>query len=300
MKSSMALAVSVLSLTAFIAAAGPAFAQSSVTAADRAFLMKASQANHGEVASGKLAQQKGVSADTRSLGKRFVDNHSDNQMKLGMVAKKLNVMLPMHPAAEDVMVMAKLKSMSGSSFDSAFLAVEQKDHMKNIAAFKKEAAMSKNPMIVAYAKASIPVLEEHLNVATDDAAKMHRMGAMGGAGMSNSSNSNSSMNSGMGAAGTNDGMHAPNSGGQPGTPASNGAGSGLGSVPQSNSTMTKTPVSGGQPGTPASTGAGGTGANAAGASSGTATGATGNGAGPNGPTGGGAGSVPQPGTPPQR
>jgi putative membrane protein len=270
--STASLSSGILSLAVVALVAAPAFAQSSVTAADRAFLMKASQANMGEVASGKLAQQKALSPDTRSLGKRFVDNHSDNQMKLSMLAKKLNVMLPMHPSSDDMMVMAKLKMMSGTSFDSAFLAVEQKDHMKNIAAFKQEAATSKNPWIVAYAKASIPVLEEHLTVATDDAAKMHRMSAMGnamgGSHMSDSNSMSSGANSGMSMHGSNDAMHGP--------------------------------VSGGQPGTPASTGAGGNGMNATGSSSGSATGATGSGAGPNGPTGGGAGSVPQPGTPPQR
>jgi putative membrane protein len=266
MKSST-LALGVFSLAAMIAAGGPAFAQSTVTAADRAFLMSASQANIGEIGSGKIAEKMGVSPDTRSLGKRFADNHSANQTKLVLLAKKLNVMLPMHASASDMMDMAKLETMSGSSFDSMYIAVEEKGHMKNISAFKKEAMSSKNPTIVAYVKASIPVLEEHLIVATDDAAKMKRMGTMGAMdnpGMSSGSMSSGSMSSGA--------MHG----------------------------SAQSPISSGQPGTPASTGAGGTTMNPPGASGSSASGANANGAGPNGPTGGGAGSVPQPGTPPQR
>ena len=167
------IAVGILSLAA-LCVSSPLSAQTVVSASDRAFLAKASESNVGEVAAGNLAQQRGASADTRALGKRFADNHRANEQKLGVLASRLNVVVPMHPSAEDKMEMAKLKALSGSAFDAAFLSMEQKGHMKNIMAFKQEGAATSNPMIAAYTKASIPVLEEHLLVATDDANKMHQ------------------------------------------------------------------------------------------------------------------------------
>ena len=266
------LAVSMFSIAAVIATAGPAFAQSSVSAADRAFLMNASEANMGEVAAGGLAAKRGASADTRALGKRYVDNHRSNQQKLVMLAQTLNISLPMHPSQADMMEMAKLKGLSGGAFDAAFLAMEEKGHMKNIMAFKHEAAASSNPTIVAYAKASLPVLEEHLQIATDDAGKMKRMSSIsgtmgGGSHMSTSRSSNAMQTSGGANAG--DGM---SSGG--GMSSGAGANAPSGSAPQSHtntqggamqapsagaSAPAQSPMSSGQPGTPGSTGAGGSG-----------------------------------------
>jgi putative membrane protein len=270
--SDTSLAVTMFSIAAVIAAAGPAFAQSSVSAADRAFLMNASEANMGEVAAGGLAAQRGVSADTRALGKRYVDNHRSNQRKLVTLAQTLNVSLPMHPSQADMMEMAKLKGLSGGAFDAAFLAMEEQGHMKNIMAFKHEAATSSNPTIVAYAKASLPVLEEHLQIATDDAAKMKRTSSMGGTmGGGSHKGTSGSTNSMQTSGGANAGGEMSSGGGM-----SSGAGANApsGSAPQGRanaqgsaiqppsagaSAPAQSPMSSGQPGTPGSTGAGATG-----------------------------------------
>ena len=256
--STTSLTRGVLSLAALAFVASPAFAQSSITATDRAFLMKASEANVAEIASGKLAEKKGASPATRLLGKRFVDNHSANQKQLVMLAQKLHIMLPMHPTDDDKMSMTMLKGLSGPAFDYAYIDVEEKGHMKNIAAFKQEAGSTPNKMIAAYTKASLPVLEEHLMIATDDAAKMHHAGSMG--------NTMGGMSGGMAtsspAAMSPSAMPTavnPVSGGQPGKPASTGAGGMMTPPAMAPSAMPSAvnPVSGGQPNKPTSTGAGG-------------------------------------------
>ena len=195
-RTNAAKSLGLCSIAAMAFMSTPVSAQSMgmASAADRSFMMKASEANIGEIAAGKLAEQRG-SHSVQLLGKRFVDNHSTNQQQLVMLAQKLHVMLPMHPSADDQMMAAKLKTLHGAAFDSAFLAGEQKGHMKNISAFKAEAASSSSPMIVAYVKSSIPVLEEHLDIATDDANRMHmHMAGMGS--MNGSSASGMSGNSG--------------------------------------------------------------------------------------------------------
>ena len=247
-------ALGLFSIAAMTFMSTPVSAQSTASAADKAFLMKASQANIAEIAAGKLAQQKSSSNDVRMLGKRFADNHTSNQKQLTMVAKNLGVMLPMSPAPADKMAMMKLQGMSGAAFDTAYVSMEEKDHMKNIAAFKQQAGMPNNMMVAAYVKASLPVLEEHLQIATDDATKMHRMGAMGSSmGTSHMSGSGSTSSGSMGAGNS---MGAGGSAGSGGSMGSGGTSSGS-TNDAGAASFGKTSTGGGVPGTAASKGAGG-------------------------------------------
>jgi putative membrane protein len=164
------------------ATTGPALAEmlgsARLNAADRSFVMMASEANVGEIASGNLAERKASSSSVQLLGKRFVDNHSTNERKLEALAGNLGVNLPMHATATDKMQMQKLSQLSGTTFDAAFLRDEERGHKNTIAAFQQEVANGSNPEVIAYAKASLPVLEEHLDIATDDMNRL--MAASGG------------------------------------------------------------------------------------------------------------------------
>jgi putative membrane protein len=95
-----------------------------------------------------------------------------------MLAAQYGVMLPQHPTAAAVAEAQRLSMLHGRAFDTAFLQAEQQDHMKTIAMFKHEIAMGSNSQVVAYATKSLPVLDEHLLLATDDAARMRAVSQM--------------------------------------------------------------------------------------------------------------------------
>lgn len=65
--------------------------------------------------------------------------------------------------------MTKLQKLSGSEFDKEFARLMVKDHEKDIAEFKKEAASGKGS-VQNFASQSLPTLEEHLRIA--EALKM--------------------------------------------------------------------------------------------------------------------------------
>jgi putative membrane protein len=150
----------------------------SLSPADKAFMMKTSEGNLGEIGAGKLAESNAGSETVRLLGKRYVDNHRANEAKLSMLAAPYGVMLPQHPTAAAVAEAQRLSMLHGRAFDTAFLQAEQQDHMKTIAMFKREIAMGSNSQVVAYATKSLPVLDEHLLLATDDAARMRAVSQM--------------------------------------------------------------------------------------------------------------------------
>jgi putative membrane protein len=62
--------------------------------------------------------------------------------------------------------------LQGRTFDTAFLQEEQQDHLKTLALFEREITRGSNPQVVAYAKKSLPFLDEPLLLATDDAGRM--------------------------------------------------------------------------------------------------------------------------------
>jgi len=145
-----------------LAAGAQSATMGSLSPADRAFMMKASEGNVGEIAAGKMAENNAGSNTVRLLGKRYVDNHRTNEQHLSMLAAEYGVTLPKHPTEEDLAQARRLNMLHGRAFDAAFLQAEQVDHMKTIAMFKREITGGGNPQVVAYAKKSLPVLDEHL------------------------------------------------------------------------------------------------------------------------------------------
>jgi putative membrane protein len=218
---SRALGLSACTLAASMLLASPASAQMtpngtmsmrSVDSADAAFLMKASEANVGEIAAGRLAERKGSTNAVRLFGKRLADDHGANERKLAMLAQRLGVQLPMHPTAEDRMQMQRLQALSGTDFDQAFLRAEERGHEKNIVAFKRETGNGASPAVVAYARKTLPTLDEHLLIATDDANRL-RM-AMNDRGMMNGGMRNGTNGANAGTNGS--AMRAQNAGGNSG------------------------------------------------------------------------------------
>jgi putative membrane protein len=154
-RQSAAKIIGLVSLAGLAALATPAGAQSTtISAADRAFMMKAAAANIAEIAAGTLAEQRG-SATVRLLGKGFVDTQRLNQQQLVLLAQQLNVTLPTRPSAGDQAILQHLRQLNGPAFDAAYLSTEQKAHMRNIGAFKTEIGSSASAPVVAYAKASL-------------------------------------------------------------------------------------------------------------------------------------------------
>ncbi len=150
-------------------------AAGTLSSADRHFMMTAAEINHGEVQSGTMAEQRGAVPAVRDIGKRYVSDHTANQKKLATLAMKTGVALPpqMQVTPDDKMAAMRLQALHGAAFDSAWLHAEQKGHESAIQAYKTEMNDGSDSAVVSYAKKSLPVLEEHLDLATDAATHMH-------------------------------------------------------------------------------------------------------------------------------
>jgi putative membrane protein len=149
--------------TAFAAFFALAFSHGALAAQDNDdFVEDASAKGVAEVEAGKLAQEKGTAADVKSFADMMVKDHTAANTKLKTIAdsKKLKV-------SDNAQLMDKAKSMilelrSAKSFDQAYANNQVKAHEATIALFEDEANNGKDADLKAFAKETLPKLQDHL------------------------------------------------------------------------------------------------------------------------------------------
>lgn len=130
---------------------------------DAQFAKKAAQGNMAEVALGKLATENAQSDDVKKFGQRMVDDHTKAEQDLEGVASKNNLTLPTDVSPMQKAEQQRLEKLKGAAFDRAYMQMMVKDHVKDVAEFKKEAnSTAANGDLRDYAKRTYPVLDDHL------------------------------------------------------------------------------------------------------------------------------------------
>ncbi|WP_122690947.1 DUF4142 domain-containing protein [Pseudomonas viridiflava] len=134
------------------------------------FVKDASAKGIAEVQVGKLAQdEKGISPDVKAFAQQMVKDHTAANEKLSSIAKSKNL-----EVSDDPMLMDQAKAlileMREKSFDQAYANNQVMAHEQTIKLFKEEAENGKDPELKAFAKATLPTLEGHLEHAKKLAA----------------------------------------------------------------------------------------------------------------------------------
>ncbi len=93
----------------------------SLNSMDKKFLMEAAQGGNFELASAKLATQKASSEDVKKYAQKLVDDHEQLDPQLKSFATAHNTPLAKGMEADDKAVMMKLKNLSGTAFDKAYI-----------------------------------------------------------------------------------------------------------------------------------------------------------------------------------
>ncbi len=136
-----------------------------------------------EVELGKLAQEKGGSDQVKQFGKRMVDDHSKANDQLKSVAAAKGVQLPTEPDRGERREMDRLSKKSGADFDKDYMSHMVSDHKKDVSEFQHESKGAKDADVKNFAASTLPVLEQHLDLAksTDAAVKNEGKQAKNGA-----------------------------------------------------------------------------------------------------------------------
>jgi len=163
--------------------AGPAFAQTAapatadtasatpadLSAADKRFIQKAAVGGMAEVQVAQLAEQKTQDPTVKAFAEKMITDHTPNNEQLVKLAESKGITPPTGLDAMHQKQMTKLQSLSGKKFDATYLKGQEKDHAMMLKTFKAEAKNGHDPELKQFAQATIPVIEEHEQMAETDA-----------------------------------------------------------------------------------------------------------------------------------
>ena len=131
---------------------------------DQAFLRNALEDDVAEEEMGQLAAQKSQSDDVKQFGQKIAQIHEQLTNQLKPVAQRLGVSEPRKPSKKDRQEIAKMQTLSGAEFDTAFIQAMMKTQKSDLKDFKNEAHSGQTPAVQQLAKLDEPVLSQHLQV----------------------------------------------------------------------------------------------------------------------------------------
>lgn len=135
-----------------------------VTGGDLAFMNDAAPGGLAEVELGRLAAERATSPQVKQFAQQMIEDHSKAGKKLEQLAQLKKVKLPPGVLPEAKQTKEKLAKLTGENFDREYVKAMVQMHEKDVAAF---AAVSKNATdadVKAFAAATLPTLQHHLEM----------------------------------------------------------------------------------------------------------------------------------------
>jgi putative membrane protein len=142
-----------------------AASNSTLTKADRDFMMKAAQGGMAEVETGNLAAKQAQDTKVKAFGEHMVKDHSQANDKLMALAQSKGVTLPTTTSSQDQHTMEHLQGLSGADFDKAYADDMVKDHKTDVREFEHAAKNASDPDVKSFAQQTLPTLKHHLSMA---------------------------------------------------------------------------------------------------------------------------------------
>ena len=148
---------------------------------ERRFLENAARGGMAEIETSKLAQQNAGSQQVKDFAKRLVDDHEKASMELKRVASAKGVTLPAEMEGGDKRKLDRLAKKTGTDFDKDYLDEMVDDHQKTVRDFRGMAKNAKDADVKAFAAATLPTLEQHLQMAKSAEDAVRAASRKGGA-----------------------------------------------------------------------------------------------------------------------
>ena len=142
-----------------------------VPAGDRKFMQEAAQGGMAEVQEGQMAAQKANDPEVKKFAEKMVADHSKANDKLKQIASDKGVTLPTDLPASAQRENAKLSKLSGAAFDREYMKHQVSDHKKVVSEFKSATKKTRDPDVKQFAEQTLPVIEEHLQMARNTTPK---------------------------------------------------------------------------------------------------------------------------------
>jgi putative membrane protein len=153
-----------------------------LSATDSTFIDQAAMSGLDEVQDGQLGATQASRAAVREFAQRMVADHTKANQQLAQIASQKGVTPPTQSDQQQTAERDALRHMHGRTFDSHFIQDQVRDHQQSIQLFQQEAEQGTDPDLKAFAQQTLPILQQHLQMAeslegrhaTGRAARKHR------------------------------------------------------------------------------------------------------------------------------
>jgi putative membrane protein len=138
---------------------------------DQKFLDMAAQTDMLEAHLGQMAADQAMSQDVKDYANMLVTDHTADYQQLLALAAKDGFSIPKGLDAAHNRMIAPFEKLKGAAFDSRYVHEMIAGHTEAIGIYTKESNDAQNPDLKAYAGATLPTLQKHLESAKNLAKK---------------------------------------------------------------------------------------------------------------------------------
>jgi putative membrane protein len=144
-------------------AAAKAFDEPAITD-PTVFVKSAALGGMTEIELAKIAHAKSQDARVQSFAARLLKDHDALHQELTAIAKRKHLDIPTSLDYEDEQLVSQVAEKSGAAFDASYSQHMITEYQRAIALFQSAAKMP-DPELAAFAKKTLPTLEDHQRLA---------------------------------------------------------------------------------------------------------------------------------------
>ncbi len=137
---------------------------------DKDFIVFAAETDLATARFGQMARERALSDKVKQFGQMMKQEHAENLKTLNSIAAKTGALVPDTLDVKRMKTLSSLRRAKVKSFDHQYLKSVVNQHENALESFRQEAEHSSNQDLAAYAKDTLPKLEEHLKEAKELAA----------------------------------------------------------------------------------------------------------------------------------
>lgn len=132
---------------------------------DQAFITQVAFRNSAEISAGQLAATKGTDAAVRAYGQLMVTEHGQAQTELKTLGTSVGLNVLDSVDALHQSIMQHLDTLTGYSFDTAYINNQVNVHESTLNIFQNEISTGGHQEVKAYASKYLPAIQMHYNKA---------------------------------------------------------------------------------------------------------------------------------------
>jgi putative membrane protein len=145
----------------FLLCAAPLVAYAADTP-DASFYKHLTEGGLAEISDGTMAAESATDPKLKDFGSMMVKDHTAANDKLAALAATKGVTLPTSASVSEMAEHAKLKLLSGDTFDKSYIKGQIKAHRETVRLLRREIATGKDADAQGFAKSVLPTIEGHL------------------------------------------------------------------------------------------------------------------------------------------